>query len=658
MSESLRRRTGLAGYVGILVGLVACPGSGGGCGGGGGGSSTNHLDGGNVENTSVDCSSFVSSSALNLVCQTVNDLGGACSVTPPSCVDEKEELFAGSSLRLTSDNRNTSWNKMGGAGHALSDASVCLLSDLSKGSKANPANAVLFGQNFSITQTIGFVSFDPGAKTFEGYQRDHICVPVAGCFDARIQGITAHVNLNDPADGGGLPIHAGAFPIAQAYGLVLTQEQSDESFSASAPAITIATPYGDVSATPGMSYSSHMGTTLFPSGDVLVDVGIPGIPQLANVLGTIGGVVQETDLVIPDTGWVSQAGIGSRQASHPHDPIWPGGTSTARPDIQGMTTARASGELMPVADYVADVNVQYAPPIPSFLTAFPLQTQFDIFVQPQAEVRYSSQLEAEFDQAWLDVADAVTNPKGSITFKSRAEALASFSLSAGVDLTVAVNLPPFDTSTIIDLHPRVSVPLTDSGGPSGTEQVIGAASVFPDPHNASGAANTIYDAPLATVTTPNSGSPDPSQFITQCLSQAPASQPAPQPTATPGEGSIFQDNLYYPCNICVGYLGFSYPNCTPPSCQCNPPACTGLVILNGQIGVPAQAQLFQPSTNGGPTDWTCDPYHVGCFDLCSFSPGSVGRAAFLGVVKTAGQLNETSATVPGWACNRPYQPPQ
>jgi len=616
------------------------------------------VDAGNVENTSVGCSSFVSSSALNLICKAVNDLGGACSVTPPSCVDETEELFAGSSLRLTSDSKNASWNKMGGAGLALSDASVCLLGDLSKGSKANPAHAVLFGQDFPIVQTIGFMSFDPSTKAFQGYQRDQICVPVAGCFDARIQGISAQVNLNDPASGGGLPIHAGSFPIAQAYGLILTEEQSDEGFSASAPAITIATPYGDVSATPGMSYLSHMGTTLFPSGDVLVDVGIGGTPQLANALGTIGGVIQETDLVLPDTGWVSQAGLGSRQASHPDDPVWPGGTSTARPDIQGMTTARAADELKPVADYVADVNVQYAPPIPSFLTAFPLQTQFDIFVQPQAEVRYSSQLEAEFDQAWLDVADNVTNPEGSIIFKSRAEALASFSLSAGVDLTVAVNLPPFDTSTIIDLHPRINVPIEDSGGPSGTEQVLGTASAFPDPQNSTGAANAIYDAPLSTIATPNSGSPDPGEFITQCLSQAPPSQPAPQPSATLGDGSLFQNNLYYPCNICVGYLGFSYPNCTPQSCQCNPPACTGLVIVNGQIGVPAQAQLFTPSTNGGPTDWTCDPYHVGCFDLCSFGPGSIGRTAFLGVVKTAGQLNETSFTVPGWACDRPYQPPQ
>ena len=400
------------------------------------------VDQGNIENTPEPCNSFLSSSALSIVCQALQQLSGSCGITPPTCSNQAQELYAGSSLQLPKDNSSTEWNNMGGAGKSLSDAAVCLLSDLSKGAKTNEADAQLLGLTFSTIQTIGFISFDPVAKVFQGYQRVQVCMPVVGCFDAKIQGIKAQANLNDPAYAGGLDLHADGFPIAKAYGLVLTLEQSDEGFSASAPAITIATPYGNISVQPGIAYSSHMGTTIFQAADdVLVDMDT-WLPQVVNVLGTNAGALMETHVesaALPgDTGWVSQAGIGSRQASHPNDPIWTGGFTAPRPDIQNMTLARTADELKPVSDYSVRVPIQYSPPLPFIVP--PLQADFDVVVQPQVEIRYSSTLEAEFAQWWSNQADNVTNPDGSIIFKSRAEALASFSLSTGIDLTITASI--------------------------------------------------------------------------------------------------------------------------------------------------------------------------------------------------------------------------
>ena len=191
------------------------------------------------------------------------------------------------------------------------------------------------------------------------------------------------------------------------------------------------------------------------------------------------------------------------------------------------------------------------------------------------------------------------------------------------------------------LHPRVTVPVTTGTG--ATEQIIGRADAYPDPVKALGTAGTIYDAPLASVTTANSGSPDPTQFLQQCLAQAPASQPVPQPTATPGNSDIFQNNLYYPCNICVGNLVYQYDDTS------NPP------VLHT---IAAQSQVISPASPNGPTDWTCNPDHVGCFDLCQYipvvNPIAVNAGSSLWVVQTAVNLKETSGTRSALACNVPY----
>lgn len=599
------------------------------------------LDHGNIESASVPCNSFISSSAVQTLCQIFGCTAKA------QCSTKSEELYSGSALKVNATPMTESWNYMGSVGQSLANASVCLLKDLSKGPVVNNATATLLGLQFPIKQTVGFISFDPATKSFKGYQRVQVCGPLVGCFDAKIQGIKAVVNENNPANGGGLNIHDGAMGIPQAFGLVVNEEESDEGFSVKAPAIVIETPYGQVEAQPGMSYSSHMGTTLFTSGDVEVDVGmVTSIPRMANVLGPIGGVVLETLMARPNHGWVSQAGIGSRQASHPNDPIWAGGLSAPRPDIQNMTQARTNDELKPIADFSADVAITYSPPIPDFLTSAPLSTHFDVKVDPKAELRYSSQLESEFSQSYQEIADLGPGDNGRVIFKSRAEALGSFSLQAGVDLNISVSTP-FWSGTIVNIvAPQVVIPV--ASGPGSSEKVFGEAITYPDPH--ASAANAIYNSPLQKLmASPNSGTPDGSAFVSQCLAQKVASQPVPQPGHTPGNADLFQQNLYYPCNICAGHLEINYP----------------ANAAQTQIkSIPAVATILSPDSQGGPTAWKCDPDHVGCFDLCSYNPRTRALTLYENAMQlTAKNTNSklkgvTSATRPGLACNQPYRPIQ
>ncbi len=261
----------------------------------------------------------------------------------------------------------------------------------------------------------------------------------------------------------------------------------------------------------------------------------------------------------------------------------------------GRFQARTTDELTPVADYWVNVPVTYRPPLPFIVP--PLNADFNVVVQPQVEIRYSSQLEAEFSQWWVSQADHVTNPDASIIFKAHSEALANFSLSAGIDLTITASLAgisvgPTTVTIVGPLHPRVTLQVPGNSTPG--EQIIGRADAFPDPRQTNSAVSS-YDAPLASITPPDSSASDPNQFVKQCLAQKPASQPVPQPTATPGNSDIFQNNLYYPCNICLGNLEYQYnDNSTPP------------VVHT----IPAQAQVFTPASPNGPTDWTCTPDHV------------------------------------------------
>lgn len=552
--------------------------------------------------TGFACSNSNILDALVKVCNLFAD----CSKTEV-CNRTTQELFAGVTLNSVANPSSTYWNEFGGRGEVIANASLCMLKELSKGSVTNEATAKLF-EIFpvKVKQTLGFLHFDPVARSMDGYQTVSICLPLVGCFDAKEQSFGAIVKKRSPAH----PLNqsCGNFPVKDSYALQLTAEQSSQTLNAKVPDIKVSTPYGPIIVKPEFNYYSDLHAILFPLSDTYARYfkdrsEMHLFDTYGRIPGTSTSVAprQTTPAGAPyDTGWISQVGLGSRQPD-PSSELWVRDPDyPVRPDFD-LSRARSELERKPVAGMEALAKITYTPPLPEILNKAPLTTTLDIFVTPTVSARFASQFDLFFNEFTNSLMDAGNTLRiSAIQMESRADANAAFTVEAGLNLNIKFNA--LFTKTIVDTHPKTK--LTIASNNDSQQKNVGSSQSGYDPR---------FDSKvqLDSFSTAASGAQNSAtSYVNDCVAKPVPDQPKPVATFTPGDGSILS-HTQYPCNICVGHE----------------------TQIEGNTVVEKFSTLVTP-TPSGPTSWTCDEYHSGCFDMCSFDADS----GSLTVTKTAVQM--------------------
>lgn len=549
-----------------------------------------------------DCGESLILDAFLKVCNRY----GECTKTE-SCARVTQELFAGTTLQAVSEPRSTYWNEFGGRGELMAESALCMLKQLANGGVTNEATARLF-EVFPVTvkQKLGFLHFDPAGRLMDGYQTVSICLPIVGCFDAKESAFHAVLKQRSPAHP--LGQSCGNFPVEDSFALQVTAEDMAQTLTVKIPDIRINTPYGPIYVKPRFDYYSDMHMILFPlTGHTYTRVDAEHQElHLHDVYGRIPGVnlsVTPKDVTPagqPDnTGWMSHLALGSRQpdALSPQwlaDPDHP-----VRPDFD-LRLARNDLERKPVAGGKAEVLVTYRPPLPAALTEAPMKTDLEIMVRPTVRANFASQFDLFFNELTNSLRDSGNSLKmASALMLSNAEAHASFDIEAGIDIFMEFRSRYF-TTKILDEKPRVRLVIASNGDVSSA--LVGAASSQHDPRFS---AEPLLDG----FTTPSSGAQrSPTQYVKDCVAQPIPDQPKPVAEHTPGNADILE-HTQFPCNICVGHEAQS----------------------EGNTYVQAYSTLVYPSANGGPTNWTCNQYHAGCFDMCEYDSVS----GLLTVTRTA-----------------------
>lgn len=513
-----------------------------------------------------------------------------------SCANVTQELFAGTTLETVAVPKETYWNEFGGRGQLMAESSLCMLKELANGDGVvNQADAKLFGAfPVSVKQKVGFLHFDPDARLMDGYQTVSICLPIAGCFDAKEASFRGELKQRSPAHP--LDKSCGNFPVEDSWALRFTTEDLAQSLSVIIPDIDVNTPYGPIKVKPRFDYYSDLHMIQFPHpNDTYARLSTDhNEVHLHDVYGRIPGVnlsiapLDTTPSGVPfDTGWMSQLAVGSRQ-TNPNAPLWTRDPDhPTRPDFD-LSQARSELERKPVAGGKAEVEVSYSPPLPSVLTdGDPIKTDLTVKVTPVVIANFASQFDVFFNELTNSLRDAGPTLMVSATqMLARAEAYASFEVTAGLDIFMEFE-SSFGNITVIDEHPKTHLILTANG--SADQKTVGTASSTYDPrYNAEPALNDYQDLS-------NGAQRNPTQFVKECVAKPVADQPKPVATMAPGNSDILE-YTQFPCNICVGHEA----------------------IAKGNDVAAAYSTIVYPSANGGPANWTCNEYHTGCFDMCDF----------------------------------------
>lgn len=521
-----------------------------------------------------------------------------CTKTVDRCWRVTQELFAGTTLRDVENAPATYWNSFGGRGELMAESSLCMLKELARnGGVKNQATARLF-EIFpvSVKQKLGFLKYDPMARTMDGYQDVNICLPIVGCFTAKES--TFHAELKQRSPARPRDLSCGNFPIEDSFALRMTAETSKLAINIKVPDININTPYGPIVVKPMIDYYSDLHAILFPIlGETYANVDDEHQTiHLHDVYGRIPGVgleVNPKDLTPSgaplNTGWSSQLGLGGRQPN-PNTPQWKKSEDPFRPDFD-QQRARNDIERQPTIGAKAEVKVTYRPPLPAALTdGDPMTTIFEVMAKPLIRAHYSSQFNIFFNEFTSDLRDAGSSLlMSSALMASHASAYASFEIEAGIDLFIKFT-SRFFTKEIVNIKPRVNLIIAQNGDKD--EKTVGAATTQYDPR--------FSPTPLLDGFTTNASGAqrNPTDYVKECVKRPEPEQPKPVAEFVPGNPDILE-HTEFPCNICVGHEAVS----------------------EGNTFAEAYSTLVYPSVTG-PLNWTCNEYHAGCFDMCAFDPAT------------------------------------
>jgi hypothetical protein len=594
--------------------------------------------------TSMTCDSSTEDLAqvLGEICEVLQ--GSPCLSTSATCGRRAQEIFTGVTL-FPSVKQPASWNRFGGRGEIMAQAGLCILKDLANGAHSNSASVDIGIGKVSIDQEIAFRAFDVDQRAVSIYQNLDFCVPVFGCLSGVGQEILVRLAASCPAHP--LGQSCGSYPVKSAYALDVIADESARYLGLAAPVITVVTPYGPVNVQPQIQFWSNLGTVLSPFGSSIqkdqtigpldarfVDsVAHPPV-RFYDRYGRIPGVVfsSQPRALTDGVGWDSQMGFGSRDA-RPWTSEWsPGGNVNARrPDLD-LGAARSTGEKQANFHVRAEAEIAYSPTdiLPSWLKGSGVDLWFKIWIKPKADAAVAGQLGIFSSEGGVYQLDDGLRHYAQLVLRDGASAAGSFVVDAGLDLVAVIDLPsPLDDITLIDIHPDFSVPVDkgdDDSRQHGKWREARAGSSSAPP------AAPEFDGPIRTF----HGDVDGPAFIEECLTEPVPEQPHPPPSFTPGDGSVLDRDLLFPCNICVTVGQHDIDMCAPNpghgAGECTQgPRCHPALVEAGICSdlsyhsTPQEAVLYPATTNPLPAakHWMCDlSSKAGCLDLCRFDPES------------------------------------
>jgi len=580
------------------------------------------LEYGFEERTPLACESSLILDALMKVCNYY----AQCD-RKEVCSRVTQELFTGTTLQSVSNPSATYWNEFGGRGALMSDAGICMLKELSKKKVTNEATAKLLNL-FPVTvkQTLGFLHYDTAAKSMDGYQTVNVCLPMIGCFDARQQAFSAAIKRRSPAHPEGKS--CGNFPVQDSYGMRITAEEKEQNLTAKIDDIKVSTPYGPIIVRPEFRYSGELKSRFFPiTGDTYTSFDTEHHEvHFHDIYGRIPGVnisvapKDTTPSGIPtDTGWMSQIGLGSRQAND-NSPLWKRDPDAPRRPDFDLSQARSAEERNPVVKFEALATISYKPPLPKILTESPIFADLGVFAIPRVRAQYVTQFDVFFNEFTASLRDAGPALElSSAQMLTRAGAYAAFEIEAGLDLLI--KFTSIIKRTLVDTHPRVKFVIA-ANEDKGHDELVGYASSGADPRSGT-------PPKLDTYASSGSGAQrSATDFVASCVATPEPDQPKPESSFIPGSADILE-MTQFPCNICVAHGAES----------------------DSAASASAFSTLVHPSISptAGPRDWSCNQYHSGCFDMCNYDPAT-GQLA---VTKTAVQMSLRGGTPSGdtgYAC--------
>ncbi|MCC7441463.1 MAG: hypothetical protein IT285_07510 [Bdellovibrionales bacterium] len=566
-------------------------------------------------NVDTECAESEVLDAFGELCTLI--VGSTCLDQSSSCNSYARQIFMGTRMNST-EKPGAHWNGMGGSGELMADAVMCSLKELSS-SKAGAQKATVSVDvgigTVSATQEIGFLGWTRVNPEFWGYRKLKLELPILGKIDVVTQDLHvakrsfALVRYSDEF----APPLAGSHPITAGYGLDVHTQEKLQSMTLKPPSFSVPTPIGAFNVQPSFSYAAN--TTVVDSpydGNSIQDLqdfyGSPGATvRLTDLFGFNPGVNASDNLVTFNTmqdhqkGWSSQLGLGNRDPRTEPE-IWtpPSSGPVVRRDLD-LSVARSADEAMPSLEVSASARLKYpenpADLLPSWVNSLSFLSATDayIWVEPKLRAGVSDQFNiGSSEGAHHHVSgefDFGSNRFASTAMWGGVTVAGGFSITAGLRLYIALDLPFWGTKKIVDISPKWPVIFPEVTA-SAQQRTVGGYSTGQQWPPTLHALNTFQQ----TLTTPAAVA----DYVQQCY--APGSdvdpEPAPEPEATPGNPSdLFPDDQLWPCNICVFVAEFDDP-------------------AHG-ISIEEQSSYVLPSV-GAPTFLCNRELKNGCMDWCSW----------------------------------------
>jgi hypothetical protein len=600
---------------------------------------------------SKDCATIPLLDAVETLCQLFGV--SPCVSQTSTCSVYQRQIYTGAVLDASPI--PAEWNGRGGSGELVADALVCSLRALSPAVHgpivSTPASIDLGALGtLSLSQEIGFTSFDRLRERFEGYRRVTIDMPVVG----KAQAVTQRFSV-DKTVLGGFPYAAGTYPLDAGYGLTIATEDTTKILSFTPPGFTVTTPLGPVSVNPEFTYGTRAAVVTAPyAGGNLENDPLPLYAgeawylRLFDLYGIDPGLVNTATATGPGTyashrgGWSSQIGLGSRGTVLGQTPWMPPVSGRiVRPD-DDLVVPRSTTEASPSAYVSASAKVTWPSDPHDLLPSWVFQIPF--LDPPVAQLTVEPRVQAGVGAQLLIGASEATDHEatGEFDFGSRrlstgfmtaaANAVGLFSVEAGVRLRVRADFPfPIGSKTFVDIDKKFPIPIAGAPSAGAVSTAGGASADFVSP--AIPASLSLLQPFKGGIL---NGAAAADAFIEECYAaQDLAPQPVPSAAPEPGDPTDLLDGAEWPCNICINTVANPQLDLTALKLQYDDlRATTHPEWPPWPSTIPANwvAVLVPAATT--PT-WKCDTYdNTGCYDVCTWNP----ETAALTVVREPKQI--------------------
>ena len=312
---------------------------------------------GGAADVRADCETARALVSIKTLCTAAETLGlpFTCKDVKDNCSWQENKVFTGATIELASPGNIKSWNGRGGLGREYAITAVCALRDLREHPMGATAEADTVAGKISFSQEVGLLNFVPlPSPAVRGYQRARACLPVLGCLDGFTQEFIVGIDESSETAGMG----AGEYAIQKLHFLNVESDFLDQALTLEGQTISVPTPFGDVTATPGFRFLRRAEQIVQPYSDGNKKSLLPDGARVTDVLGPSEGLTATAapaDASVK-TGWLSQVGLGGRAAE---SALWtPGSEWPVRHDNE-IAVARSPKERTLNVSAVAEIKVAY-----------------------------------------------------------------------------------------------------------------------------------------------------------------------------------------------------------------------------------------------------------------------------------------------------------